>query len=374
MQATPTLWRMLTETDPEALTGLRVLVGGEALPPALADALAGAAREVVNVYGPTETTIWSTAAPVHAGRPVTIGRPMANTRVYVLDADLVPVPPGVPGDLYIAGAGVGLGYLGRFDLTAERFVADPFAAEPGARMYRTGDLARWNHDGTLDFLGRADFQVKVRGFRIELGEIETALAAVDGVGQTVVTARENVDGHSRLVAHLTADGEVDVSSLRAELSTRLPGYMVPSAFVIMDALPLTANGKIDRNALPDPATVETATVPDTGRDPVTEAERALCEVYAEVLGLNKVGADEDFFALGGDSVLTLRLVGGARRAGWVVTGRQVFRNPVVADLAAVAAPVAPAVPTPLSETAEEPLISLAPGQLDQIESMWRKRR
>ncbi|MEU2971575.1 phosphopantetheine-binding protein, partial [Nocardiopsis alba] len=230
------------------------------------------------------------------------------------------------------------------------------------------------HDGTLDFLGRADFQVKVRGFRIELGEIETALAAVDGVGQTVVTARENVDGHSRLVAHLTADGEVDVSSLRAELSTRLPGYMVPSAFVIMDALPLTANGKIDRNALPDPATVETATVRDTGRDPATEAERALCEVYAEVLGLNKVGADEDFFALGGDSVLTLRLVGGARRAGWVVTGRQVFRNPVVADLAAVAAPVAPAVPTPLSETAEEPLISLAPGQLDQIESMWRKRR
>ncbi|MFE9640729.1 amino acid adenylation domain-containing protein [Nocardiopsis alba] len=374
MQATPTLWRMLTETDPEALTGLRVLVGGEALPPALADTLTEAAREVVNVYGPTETTIWSTAAPVHADRPVTIGRPMANTRVYVLDADLGPVPPGVPGDLYIAGAGVGLGYLGRFDLTAERFVADPFAAEPGARMYRTGDLARWNHDGTLDFLGRADFQVKVRGFRIELGEIETALAAVDGVGQAVVTAREDADGHSRLVAHLTAGGEADVSSLRAELSTRLPGYMVPSSFVIMDALPLTANGKIDRNALPDPATVETATVRDTGRDPATEAERALCEVYAEVLGLDKVGADEDFFALGGDSVLTLRLVGGARRAGWVVTGRQVFRNPVVADLAAVADPVAPAAPTPLSETAEEPLISLAPGQLDQIESMWRKRR
>ncbi|GAA1466675.1 amino acid adenylation domain-containing protein [Nocardiopsis exhalans] len=373
MQATPTLWRMLLETKPEVLRGLRVLVGGEALPQALADDLAVHAPQVTNVYGPTETTIWSTTSPVRTEEPVSIGRPMANTRVYVLDADLQPVPAGVPGDLYIAGEGVGLGYHQRFGLTAERFVADPYAPpdRPGSRMYRTGDLARWKPDGTVDFLGRADFQVKVRGFRIELGEIETVLARLDGVAQAVVTAQEGADGHHRLVAYLTATEAVpEAADLRAALSAQLPGYMVPSAFVPLDSWPLTANGKVDRKALPDPAA--TAGDRPAGRAPATEAERALCAVYADVLGLEEVGADEDFFALGGDSVLTLRLVGGARQAGWTVTGRQVFRHPVVADLAAVAEPASPPETEPAAP--EEPLISLAPGQLDQLESMWRKRR
>ncbi|PWV47942.1 non-ribosomal peptide synthetase [Nocardiopsis sp. L17-MgMaSL7] len=375
MQATPTLWRMLLETKPDVLRELRVLVGGEALPQALADELAAHAPSVTNVYGPTETTIWSTTSPVRTGAPVSIGGPMANTRVYVLDADLQPVPAGVAGDLYIAGEGVGLGYHQRFDLTAERFVADPHASpdRPGSRMYRTGDLARWRSDGTLDFLGRADFQVKVRGFRIEPGEIETAIARVDGVAQAVVTAQEGADGHHRLVAYLTGTGAVPTpDALRAALSARLPAYMVPSAFVHLDSWPLTANGKVDRGALPDPAS--TASERPAGRAPATDAERALCAVYADILGLDGVGADEDFFALGGDSVLTLRLVGGARRAGWTVTGRQVFRHPVVADLAAVAEPATPPDPEPAAAAPEEPLISLAPGQLDQLESMWRKRR
>ncbi|GAA1085249.1 non-ribosomal peptide synthetase [Nocardiopsis metallicus] len=375
MQATPTLWRMLLETKPEVLRDLRVLVGGEALPQALADDLAAHAPQVTNVYGPTETTIWSTTSPVHTDDPVSIGRPMANTRVYVLDADLQPVPAGVPGDLYIAGAGVGLGYHQRFGLTAERFVADPYATpdQQGSRMYRTGDLARWQPDGTLDFLGRADFQVKVRGFRIELGEIETALARLDSVAQAVVTAQEGTDGRHRLVAYLTAVQAVpEPVDLRAALSAQLPGYMIPSAFVPLDSWPLTANGKVDRKALPDPST--TASDRPAGRAPATEAEHALCAVYADVLGLDEVGADQDFFALGGDSVLTLRLVGGARQAGWTVTGRQVFRHPVVADLAAVAEPASPTEPEPAPAAPEEPLISLAPGQLDQLESMWRKRR
>ncbi|SHJ42395.1 non-ribosomal peptide synthase domain TIGR01720/amino acid adenylation domain-containing protein [Nocardiopsis flavescens] len=368
VQATPTLWRMLLETRPEALDGLRILVGGEALPPDLAEALASRAASVTNVYGPTETTIWSTTAPVCPESPVTIGRPIANTRVHVLDAGLAPVPTGVPGDLYIAGEGVAPGYHGRLPLTAERFVADPFGP-PGTRMYRTGDLARRNPDGTLDFLGRADFQVKVRGFRIEPGEIEAALGAVEGVAQAVVSARADDAGHHRLIAHVLSDGTADDTGLRAALAASLPDYMIPSAFVPVDAFPLTANGKIDRNALPDPDPHTGRTV---GRAPATDAERALCAVYAHVLGLDRVGADEDFFALGGDSVLTLRLVGAARKAGWQVTGRQVFRHPLVADLAAVAVPAPDTPPEPAAP--EEPLISLAPDQMDRLASMWRRRR
>ncbi|MFD3687477.1 amino acid adenylation domain-containing protein [Nocardiopsis sp. NPDC058631] len=372
MQATPTLWRMLLETRPEALDGLRVLVGGEALPQALADHLASRTDRVTNVYGPTETTIWSTTSPVCPEKPVSIGRPMANTRVYVLDAHLSPVPTGVAGDLYIAGEGVAVGYHGRHGLTSERFVADPYGA-PGTRMYRTGDLARWRDEGTLDFLGRADFQVKVRGFRIEPGEIETALTGIDGVAQAVVTAREEAGGHHRLVAYAVTDRPVADADIRAGLARTLPGYMVPSAFVLLDAWPLTANGKIDRKALPDPRE-DTGERP-LGRAPATGAEHAVCSVYAEVLGLDGVGADEDFFALGGDSVLTLRLVGGLRERGWTVTGRQVFRHPVAADLAAAAQPNAAPVDEPAHGRAEdEPLLSLAPGQLDQLASMWRKRR
>ncbi|MFD0804308.1 AMP-binding protein, partial [Streptomonospora algeriensis] len=188
MQATPTLWQALAEERPEVLTGLRVLVGGEALPEALAATLADRAAEVVNLYGPTETTIWSTTARVAPSRPVTVGAPIANTRVHVLDTALRPAPVGVPGELYIAGAGLARGYRGRAGLSAERFVADPFGP-PGSRMYRTGDVVRWTRTGELDYLGRSDFQVKVRGFRIELGEIETAMARHPGVVQAVAAVR-----------------------------------------------------------------------------------------------------------------------------------------------------------------------------------------
>uniref|UniRef100_UPI00037C28AD non-ribosomal peptide synthetase n=1 Tax=Nocardiopsis chromatogenes TaxID=280239 RepID=UPI00037C28AD len=228
VQATPTLWRALAEERAPVLEGLRVLVGGEALPPDLADTLASRAREVTNLYGPTETTIWSTASPVHAGEPVVIGTPIANTGVYILGPDLRPVPPGVPGDLYISGAGLALGYDGRPDLTAERFTACPFGA-PGERMYRTGDLARWRTDGALDYLGRGDHQVKVRGFRIELGEVEAVLTRLPGVAQGVVAAREDAHGQAYLAAYAVPEPDAlpEPAALRSAMAERLPDYMVP---------------------------------------------------------------------------------------------------------------------------------------------------
>ncbi|MEU9287956.1 amino acid adenylation domain-containing protein, partial [Streptomyces sp. NPDC048275] len=244
MQATPSLWRSVT-ADPGAagaLAGVRVLVGGEALPVDLADQLTRAAAHVTNVYGPTETTIWSTAAALRAGGAVTIGHPLANTRLYVLDAHLQPVPPTVPGELYIAGAGVARGYLHRPALTAERFVADPFGAA-GSRMYRTGDVVRWTADGELEYLRRADDQVKLRGFRIELGEIEALLRTHHGVEQAAVIVRDD-----RLVAYTTGTTATPVEELREHLTTTLPAYMIPSAFMALDVLPLTANGKLDRKA------------------------------------------------------------------------------------------------------------------------------
>ncbi|MEW2615948.1 amino acid adenylation domain-containing protein, partial [Streptomyces sp. NPDC047880] len=238
MQATPSLWHALVEAMVD-LSGLRVLVGGEALPSDLAVTLAGAARSVTNLYGPTETTIWSTVADVTASGGVAIGRPIANTRVYVLDAALRPVAPGVPGELYIAGEGLARGYLGRPSLTAERFVADPFDSA-GARMYRTGDLVRWTAGGVVEYIGRTDFQVKVRGFRIELGEVESALNAVTGVAGATAVVREDRPGDRRLVAYYV--GDADPAAVRAQIATGLPDYMVPAALVVLDEVPLTPNG------------------------------------------------------------------------------------------------------------------------------------
>ncbi|EOR71042.1 non-ribosomal peptide synthase:amino acid adenylation, partial [Thermobifida fusca TM51] len=334
MQATPTLWQMLADEDPDVLNGLRILVGGEALPVPLADVLASRAAVVHNVYGPTETTIWSTADRVRSGAPVTIGVPMANTRVYVLDAGLRLVPPGVAGELYIAGEGVAWGYHGRFDLTAQRFVADPYGP-PGSRMYRTGDVVRWRSDGRLDFLGRADFQVKIRGFRVELGEIETALARIDGISQAVVVARNDSGNHQRLVAYLVPAGAAapGTAEIREKLAAVLPAYMVPSAFVVVDEFPLTANGKIDRKALPDPAPA--AGDGPAGRDPVTAYEEIVCQVFAAVLDRSDVTADADFFALGGHSLLSLRVVARLRALLGVDVGvRDLFEAPTPAALAA----------------------------------------
>ncbi|NYI93924.1 amino acid adenylation domain-containing protein/non-ribosomal peptide synthase protein (TIGR01720 family) [Streptomonospora nanhaiensis] len=336
MQATPTLWQALVEEAPQALHGLRVLVGGEALPPALARELVARAAGVVNLYGPTETTIWSTAAPVSSGTPVTIGRPVANTRLHVLDAALRPVPAGVPGDLYIAGGGVARGYLGRPGLTAVRFVADPFGP-PGSRMYATGDLVRITRTGDLEFLGRSDFQVKVRGFRIELGEIESALADHPGVARAAVVVRTD-DGpaSARVVGYVVpAPGAAcDPDALRTALAARLPDYMVPSAVVVLDAFPLTENRKIDRAALPAPEPAAER----AGRAPRTPAEEAVCGVFAEVLGVPAVAADDDFFALGGHSLAAARAVNRLRALlGTGIGVRDLFEAPTPEALAVRAA-------------------------------------
>ncbi|TWP48426.1 amino acid adenylation domain-containing protein [Lentzea tibetensis] len=318
LQATPSLWQALVDTVP---TGLRMLVGGEALPPALASSMRERGAQVINLYGPTETTIWST---VHAlrGRPGAppIGRPIWNTSVYVLDSGLRPVPPGVPGELYIGGEGLARGYHRRPSLTAERFVACPF----GGRMYRTGDLARWGADGELEYLGRVDFQVKVRGHRIELGEIEAVLTSHPDVRTAVVVAHSS----GRLVAYLTGSS----AGVRDFVAAKLPEYMVPSAIVVLDALPLTPNGKVDRKALPEPDWSASARVVRAARTPV---EELLCSLFADVLGV-RVGVDDDFFQLGGHSLLAIRLISRTRTVfGAELKIRHLFQAPTPAGLAAL---------------------------------------
>jgi amino acid adenylation domain-containing protein len=252
LQATPATWRLLAEGDWPGRDGLTALCGGEELPRPLAEWLLPRTKRLWNVYGPTETTIWSLAGAVSTGEGlVPLGTPLANTSTHVVDAALRPVPIGTPGELVIGGAGVADGYVGRPGLTAERFVADPFGPA-GARLYRTGDVVRFRNDGTLEFLGRSDQQVKVRGFRIELGEIEARLRQVAGVREALVAVRDAGDGDKRLVGYLLVSAPVDTTEARRHLQRFLPEYMVPSALVVLDEFPLTANGKVDRRALPEP--------------------------------------------------------------------------------------------------------------------------
>ncbi|MER6407388.1 AMP-binding protein, partial [Streptomyces viridosporus] len=300
------------------------------------------APRLINMYGITETTVHVThraldAEGAAAATGSLIGRPIPDLRVHVLDADLVPVPAGVVGEMYVAGAGLARGYLGRHALTAERFVADPYGP-PGTRMYRTGDLARRTADGDLEYIGRADHQVKIRGFRIELGEIEACLAAHPQVGQVAVVAREDRPGERKLVGYVVPEAEdrtVEPEDLRKHLRTQLPEYMVPSAFVTLPRLPLTANGKLDRKALPAPDFAAAV----GGRAARTEREELLCGLFAEVLGLPSVGVDDGFFDLGGDSIVSIQLVARARRAGLLLTPRDVFEHKTVEALAAVATTV-----------------------------------
>jgi amino acid adenylation domain-containing protein len=307
-----------------------VCLGGEALRAELVDALyaAGVGR-VYDLYGPSEDTTFSTWALRTAGGPATIGRPLSNTQAYVLDDALRPVAPGAEGELFLGGLGLARGYLGRPGMTAGRFVPDPFSALPGARMYRTGDRVRWLADGTLEYLGRLDHQVKVRGFRVELGEVEATLRRHSGVSDCVVVARED-EGDLRLVAYVVGGAEGD--ELREGMRRELPGHMVPSTFVRLDALPLTPNGKLDRKALP---------APDFRRDvesyaaPRTPVEEVLAGIWAEVLRLERVGVRESFFELGGHSLLATRVVARVRQAlGAEVTLGTLFDAPTVAELAA----------------------------------------
>ncbi|TGB13250.1 non-ribosomal peptide synthetase [Streptomyces sp. MZ04] len=331
MQATPSLWGALLDADADALRGLRVITGGEAISEPLAAGLAAVARSVLNVYGPTETTIWSASSEVdteRAGAPA-IGLPIANTRMYVLDPALRPVPDRVLGELYIAGDGLARGYHDRPGLTADRFVADPFGPA-GSRMYRTGDLARWGHDGRLEYVGRLDHQVKIRGFRIELGEVEAALRALPGVRDALVT----VDGErSRLLGYVVPEpgAELEPGRLRAQLVEWLPDYLRPSALTVLDAWPLTPNGKVDRAALPSPEAAVTAQ-----RAPESVIEELLCGVFAEVLGLADVGVLDDFFELGGHSLLAPGLIRRAVRAGLRLDIADLFTHRTVAGLAEVA--------------------------------------
>src|SRR5687767_1808877 len=312
-----------------------VVCSGEALPPALVrrfhDRFAGPVV-LTNLYGPTEAAVdvscW-TCPRDEADGVVPIGRPVWNTALYVLDVALRPVPVGTPGELYIGGVQVARGYQGRAAMTAERFVPDPFSVQGGARLYRTGDRARWRADGAVEYLGRLDFQVKVRGFRIELGEIEAALRQTRGVRACTVIVRDDETGDRRLVAYVVGDAEAGV--LRDRLRQSLPEYMVPAAFVPLDALPLTANGKLDRKALPAPE--GDAYGRRSYEAPLGEVEAALAEIWAEVLGVERVGRWDHFFELGGHSLLAIRLIGRMRRAGLYADVRALFTTPVLAELA-----------------------------------------
>jgi hypothetical protein len=259
--------------------------------------------------------------------PIAIGRPLANTRVYVLDEARRPVPIGVRGQLWIGGAGLARGYLGRAELTAERFVPDPFAGEPGARMYATGDLARWRRDGQLECLGRADGQIKLRGFRIELGEIEAVLAEAPGVRQAVALVREDTPGDQRLVAYvvLESGAELDAPALREQARRRLPGYMVPAAFAALESLPLTPNGKVDRRALAGLGQVAAAHAGQGHVPPASETERALAGIWAELLGMAEISLLDNFFDLGGHSLLSVQVTARVRdRLGVRITPRDLM--------------------------------------------------
>ncbi|MCX5387042.1 non-ribosomal peptide synthetase [Streptomyces sp. NBC_00083] len=358
------LFRLLAEAAPQSLAGVReVMTGGDVVPATAVRRVLAAhpGLRVVDGYGPTETTVFATRHPIEAGDPlgstVPIGRPLDNMRVQVLDAGLRQLPTGVPGELYIGGAGVARGYLGRPAATAERFLPDPFG-EPGARMYRTGDLGRRRHDerggAHLEFLGRTDDQIKLRGFRIEPAEIEAHFAALPGIGQAAVLLREDHPGDQRLVAYLvpadtadTADASVlpGPAELRAHAAARLPAHLVPSAVVLLDTLPLTANGKLDRRALPAPDAHSASDAP--ARAPRTPFEEALCGLFASALSTDRVGIDDNFFERGGHSLLAMRLVAAVRAELHADIGvRDLFEAPTVAALAERLDGARPAVALP----------------------------
>ena len=339
LQATPVTWRLLFDAGWKGKPDLQAVCTGEAMPPEVAAKLEPVVKRLWNLYGPTETTIWSTGYEVTDGqKPILIGRPVANTQCYILDRQRQPVPVGVTGELYIGGDGLARGYLNRPELTAEKFVADPFRGGK-ARMYRTGDLARYWADGNIECLGRIDHQVKIRGYRIELGEIEARLSEYPGVREAAVIAREDTPGDKRLVAYFTVspvgeteEGTIGAEQLRSHLSASLPEYMVPAGYVRMESLPLTPNGKLDRKALPAP---EADAYSTRGYEPPQgETEIKLAAIWAEVLKLDRVGRHDNFFSLGGHSLIAVTLIERMRRNGFEVDARTFFLAPSLADLVA----------------------------------------
>ncbi|HEX8924496.1 MAG TPA: non-ribosomal peptide synthetase [Terriglobales bacterium] len=338
MQSTPSLARMvaMSANGLAALCSLKkLLLGGEALSLSLVKMLRTEFRgEIHNMYGPTETTIWSTTCQItDTPEKVSIGLPIVNTDVYVLDAEMQPVPSGETGDLYIGGDGVARGYWNRPELTAEKFIDDPF--KPGSRIYRTGDVARFLPNGELEFLGRQDFQVKLRGHRIELGEIESALESQTGVAQAAVVARQFREDDARLVAYVVPkDGAtVDSGALRSALASALPEYMVPSNIVLLERFPLTANGKIDRKALPEPATVEKPK--EIAEPPRNELESVIAQTWKLALGVDSVGLNENFFDLGAHSLMVAEVhIQLQQQLGREFSLVDLFQFPTVSALAA----------------------------------------
>ncbi len=349
LQATPSTWHMLLEAGWQGPATFKHLSGGEALSRSLADRLLAGGGELWNLYGPTETTVWSTVQRVRPGpEPVAVGRPLANTTLYLLDARQQLVPLGVPGEVYIGGAGVARGYLGQPALTAQRFLHHPLCGDPAARLYRTGDRGRYRPDGTLELLGRTDQQVKLRGYRIELGEIEAVLSAQAGVEEVVVllttpTPTDEVAG-ARLVAYvvLQPGAAVTAATLREAARQHLPEYMVPPFYMFLPQLPRTANQKVDRQALPPPPAA--ATPAAAAAPPQTATEQTLATIWAEALGLEQVGREDDFFELGGHSLLAVRVFARMEEAlGVRLPLATLFTAPTIAQLAAtLTQPAAPA--------------------------------
>jgi amino acid adenylation domain-containing protein len=369
MQATPSTWRLLLESGWQGGEGIKGLCGGEPLPGDLAEDLLPRLAELWNMYGPTETTIWSTVHRVRGDeRQVPIGRPIANTQVYVLDESLKHCPRGVRGELWIAGAGVAEGYWQRPDLTAERFVSDPFG-EPGSRMYRTGDLGRLRFDGVLECAGRTDFQIKIRGHRIELGEIEAVLMQHPAVSRAVVDARVLPGSGMSLCAYLVWSdaGMPELQALRDFLRARLPEYMVPAVFTTIESVPQTLNGKVDRRALPEPEGVPLRSAAQSFQPPQTATEKALAGVWSELLYVPEVGRHDNFFDLGGHSLLAMRAITSMER----LTGRRIRpASYVLETLSQIASQYDSLNQPPPAPGADDPA---GPGLLGRLFSGFKRR-
>ena len=330
VQATPSLWSVLLESGFRSHSGLTMLCGGEALSRELADRLLDGGGILWNVYGPTETTIWSSCAKIEDDdEAISVGTPIANTQFYVLDSNDQLVPVGIAGQLHIAGDGVARGYVKRPELNAEKFTANPFG---GGRMYRTGDLARVTENGRIQIVGRLDHQIKLRGFRIELGEIESVIRAKTGLPEIIVVLREDVPGERRLVCYFVSASQLrdDAASLRALIADTLPDYMIPAVWMPLDRMPLSVAGKIDRKALPAPVVESDVSL---FRAPVTPTEITLAKIWSDVLHLERVGLDDDFFALGGDSIQLFQITARANQSGLQLKAKELLHQPTLGALA-----------------------------------------